>query len=103
MIFLSLLLFALSALREPTDLTWVGYSGDGACEDMALGTYCTCDYFTVAAKSRCYVHGDLYGGAACRDGVFTAWETSHVLWTRDGFACLPDEYANLTQLHSQRL
>lgn len=103
MIFLSLLFLALSALREPTDLTWVGYSGDGACDDMALGTYCTCDYLKVAGKSRCYyVHGDLYDGAVCRDGVLTAWTTSHVLWTRVGFACLPGEYANLTHLDPQR-
>ena len=102
MIFLSLLFFALSTLREPTDLTWVGYSGDGACEDMALGTYCTCDYIKVATESRCYVYKDLHYDAWCRDGVFTTWETSHILWTRAGFACLPDEYANLTQLVSQR-
>lgn len=98
MILLSLLFLALSALREPTDLTWVGYSGDGTCSDMALGTYCTCDYIKVTQTSRCYVHEHLYDAASCRDGVFTPWRTSHILWTRVGFACLPDAYANLTQL-----
>lgn len=102
MIFLSLLFFALSTLREPTDLTWVGYSGDGACEDMALGTYCTCEYIKVATESRCYVHDDLYNHASCRDGVFNVWKTSYILWTRVVFACFPDEYSNLTQFDPQR-
>lgn len=102
MIFLSLLFFALSALREPTDLTWVGYSGDGACSDMALGTYCTCDYVKVAEPSRCFLYDDLFDDASCRDGVFTTWESSRILWTRVGFACIPDEYSNLTQLDPQR-
>ena len=102
MIFLSLMFFALSALREPTDLTWVGYSGDGACEDMALGTYCTCDYIKVAEPSRCALSDDLFHDASCRDGVLTIWESSRIFWTRTGIACLPDEYVNLTQLDPQR-
>jgi hypothetical protein len=98
MIFLSLLFFALSALREPTGLTWVGYSSDGACMDMALGNYCTCDYVKVWTLS-----DELFEDASCLDGVFTTWKSSRILWPRTGIACLPDEYFNLTQLDPQRL
>lgn len=102
MILLSLLFLALSALREPTGLAWVGYSGDGACSDMALGAYCTCDHVKVAEASRCIMLDDMFDDASCIDGVMTVWESPRFLWTRTGFACLPHEYANLTNLEEPR-
>ena len=99
MIFISLFLIVLSVIREPKDLTWVGYSGNAGCIDMALGTYCTCDYIKIAKDSRCVLHETIYDDASCRDGMFQEWETSHVLWTRVGFACLPGEYTNGSKIY----